>query len=367
MKSYVGMDVHSKSSVFVIQNERGEELGRGEVPTSLEGFSSLRLRFRLRASTLVALESGTMAFFAARRLSELGLSPVVVDAREVRIKAHRPRQKSDTRDAVELCEGLRRGIYRAIVHVPPAQIEHLRNTLSRRRHFVRLGTAEINAAKKMLRSAGLSELSRQHLGTVRAWKRLLAALDQHPEVKTFVELHHRAWQSAMEQKAACEKSLEEQHAFFREDLERLKAVPGVGEIVALTAIAVFSDATRFPSAKHASSYAGLVPQTYQSGETNRQGHITRTGSPELRAMLVQAAHTARRQSSPLNPFLRNLTLRLGTRRAVTAVAHRLCRVLYAMLRDKTSFDQSKLKAHEPRTPIEGARIYRLKPPAAESR
>ena len=73
-------------------------MGRGEVPTSLEGFSSLRLRFRRRASTLVALESDTMAFFAARKLSQVGLSPVVVDAREVRVKAHRPRQKSDTRD-----------------------------------------------------------------------------------------------------------------------------------------------------------------------------------------------------------------------------------------------------------------------------
>jgi hypothetical protein len=133
-------------------------------------------------------------------------------------------------------------------------------------------------------------------------------------------------------KAACEMSLEEQHALFGEDLERLKTVPGVGDIVALTAIAVFSDATRFPSAKHASSYAGLVPQTYQSGETNRQGHLTRTGSPELRTMLVQAAHTARRQSSPLNPF-----------------------------------DATKLKAHEPRTPSEGARIYRLKPQGAKSR
>ena len=367
MKSYVGLDVHSKSSVFMIQNERGEELGRGEVPTSVEGFSSLRLRFRLRASTLVALESGTMAFFAARKLSELGLSPVVVDAREVRMKAHRPRQKSDTRDAVELCEGLRRGIYRAIVHVPPEKIEHLRNTLSRRRHFVRLGTAQVNAAKKMLRSAGLSELSRQHLGTLRAWQRLFGALVPHPQVRSYVELHHRAWQSALEQKNACEKSLESQHAAFGEDLERLKTVPGVGEIVALTAIAVFSDATRFPTAKHASSYAGLVPQTYQSGDTNRQGHITRSGSPELRAMLVQAAHTARRQSSPLNPFLRTLTLRLGTRRAVTAVAHRLCRVLYAMLRDKTSFDRSMLKAHEPRAAVKDARIYRLKPQEAKSR
>src|ERR1700757_3252781 len=93
MRAYVGLDVHSKSSVYVIQNERGEELGRGEVATSADGFSAMRGRYRLGASTLVALESGTMAFYAARRLSELGLSPVVVDAGEVRAKAHRPRQK----------------------------------------------------------------------------------------------------------------------------------------------------------------------------------------------------------------------------------------------------------------------------------
>ena len=97
MRAYVGLDVHSKSSVFVIQNERGEELGRGEVPTSAEGFSALRMRFRLQASTPVALESGTIAFFAGRKLREPGLPPVVVDAREVTVKAHRPRQKSDTR------------------------------------------------------------------------------------------------------------------------------------------------------------------------------------------------------------------------------------------------------------------------------
>lgn len=367
MRAYVGVDVHSKSSVFVIQNERGEELGRGEVPTSAEGFSALQRRFRLSGGTPVALESGTMAFFAARRLRELGLCPSVVDAREVRMKAHRPRQKSDTRDAGALCAGLRQGIYEAIVHVPPERIEHLRNTLSRRRHFVRLATAEINAAKKMLRSAGLSDLSRQTLGTESAWRRLLQALFNQSQVRSFIELHQRAWQSAMEQKAACERNLEEQRALFREELERLRTVPGVGEIVALTAIAVFSDATRFPSAKHAASYAGLVPQTYQSGETDRQGHITRTGSPELRAMLVQAAHTARRQDSPLHPFLRDLSLRLGTRRAVIAVAHRLCRVLYAMLRDKTIFDASKLRAHEPRPRGAGARLYRLKPQAAKSR
>lgn len=63
----------------------------------------------LSPGTQVALETGTVAFFVARQLSRLGLDPVVVDAHEVRLKAHRPNQKSDGRDALELCEGLRRG------------------------------------------------------------------------------------------------------------------------------------------------------------------------------------------------------------------------------------------------------------------
>jgi transposase len=190
------------------------------------------------------------------------------------------------------------GIYQAVVHVPLEEIEQLRSTLSHRRHFVRLATARINAAKKMLRGAGLFEPSRQHLGSLRAWRLLLEALAAHPQVRSLVELHQRAFQAALEQTAACEKLLEERHALFRLEMEKLKTVPGVGDIVALTALAAFSDATRFRSATHAASHARLVPRTWQSVETNRQGHNTKTGSAGLRAGLVRAAHTARRPSSP---------------------------------------------------------------------
>ncbi len=105
----------------------------------------------------------------------LASRPVVLDAHEVRVKAHRPRQKSDRRDAFELCEGLRRGLYRSIVHVPPARIGALRETLSRRRHFVAVRVAEVNAVKRLLRAAGLGHLSKS-LGTDAAWAKLLAAL-----------------------------------------------------------------------------------------------------------------------------------------------------------------------------------------------
>ena len=115
MTRYVGLDAHSKRCVYVIQDEQGRAVGEGSVPTTPVGLHLLRARYALPAGTRVALESGTMAFFVARLLTRLELDPLVVDAHEVRMKALRPNQKSDRRDALELCEGLRRDSYRSIV------------------------------------------------------------------------------------------------------------------------------------------------------------------------------------------------------------------------------------------------------------
>jgi transposase len=112
----------------VIEDEAGKVIAQGEVPTTPAGFSGLLATRGLAPGTQVALETGTVAFFVARQLSRLGLEPIVVDAHEVRLKAYRPNQKSDRRDAFELCEGLRRGIYRSIVHIPRREVGLLRST-----------------------------------------------------------------------------------------------------------------------------------------------------------------------------------------------------------------------------------------------
>jgi len=129
----VGLDVHSQRSVFVIEAEDGRVVARGDIPTTPAGFRPLRQQHELAAETPVALETGTVAFDAARERARVGLRPVVIDAHEGRVQAHRPRQTRDRRDAFELCEGRRRGPYRAIVHVPPGQIGALRETLTRPR------------------------------------------------------------------------------------------------------------------------------------------------------------------------------------------------------------------------------------------
>jgi transposase len=363
MEAYVGLDVHSKRSVFVIEGAEGRVVGRGDIPTTPAGFRQLQQHYALAADTPVALETGTVAFFAARELARVGLRPVIIDAHEVRLKAHRPQQKSDRRDAFELCEGLRRGMYRTIVHVPPAPIGALRETLSRRRHFVAGRVAEVNAVKRLLRAAGLGHLSKS-LGTRTAWDQLLTALAAEPALHPYVTQHYALWRCTQDQIGALEATLAAQPAPIATVAARLQTVPGVGPLVALTTIAVFSDVHRFPSAKHAASYAGLVPATTQSGDRDTHGHITKRGSAALRTMLCEAAHHARRPTHPLHPYFGRLCAQRGYKLAVIAVAHRLCRILFAMVRDGATFDLTKLPVEVgpfPRTTIQH---YRLKRRAA---
>jgi transposase len=343
---YVGLDAHSKNCVYEIQDENGRHMGRGSVPTTQAGLALLCEREQLPEGTKVALESGTVAFLVARRLKSLGLDPIVIDAQEVRAKALRPNQKNDRRDAIELCEGLRRGIYRTRVHVPPEEIETIRETLGRRRHFIRIRTMEINAAKRLLRSSGLPPV--RSLTSAKAWERLLKQVAISPSLHAFMNAHYAVWTTAQEQIAALNESLNAQGEPYRQELERLQTAPGVGPIVALTMLATISDVTRFPSSKHVASYVGLVPSTYDSGDRVRHGRITRRGSNELRSMLCEAAHHAAKPNNPLNPFFASICARRGYKMAVVAVAHRLCRILYAMLRRRTEFDLGKLGIEEGR-------------------
>src|SRR4030067_416043 len=95
MARYVGLDAHSKNCVYVIQDEHGKVVGEGSVPTTLEGLLLMRVRYELPPGTRVALESGTMAFFVARRLARLGLDSLGVGAHGVRREGAPPDPKSD--------------------------------------------------------------------------------------------------------------------------------------------------------------------------------------------------------------------------------------------------------------------------------
>ena len=150
---------------------------------------------------------------------------------------------------------------------------------------------------------------------------------------------------------------------FAAEAARLRTVPGVGLITAATFIAALGTPHRFPDSQHVASYVGLVPSTYDSGERERHGRITKRGNPELRAMLCEVAHQAGRPDHPLHPYFVRVCARNGYKKAVVGVAHRLCRILWQMWRKGEDFDVEKLNVEHAPKVIEKVVHYRIRRPA----
>jgi transposase len=119
-------------------------------------------------------------------------------------------------------------------------------------------------------------------------------------------------------------------------VQRLMTAPGIGPVTAVAFRAVLDDVGRFPDAKAATAFLGLVPREDSSGTRQRKGAITKAGPRSLRALLVSAAWVVwrqRRQGGALHAWVERVADRRGRRIAVVALARRLSRILYAMWRD----------------------------------
>ena len=74
---YVGLDVHSRQSAFVIEDTEGRVITQGEIPTTRTAVEGLRAAHQLPLGRPRPLETGTVTFFVARQLAAVGLAPVI--------------------------------------------------------------------------------------------------------------------------------------------------------------------------------------------------------------------------------------------------------------------------------------------------
>jgi transposase len=112
----------------------------------------------------------------------------------------------------------------------------------------------------------------------------------------------------------------------------LLTITGVGLITAAATWAIVGDPHRFSRAKQVARYAGLDPSIVQSGEQHRQGRISKAGSPLLRTLLVEAAHSlARWDNGPLGQFYARKARQVGPRKATIALARKRLIVAWRML------------------------------------
>jgi transposase len=155
--------------------------------------------------------------------------------------------------------------------------------------------------------------------------------------------------SAEGQAVRIEEHLNQQakHSFA---VVQLRSIPGVGVRTAEAVAAFVDDPHRFPNAKQVGRSFGLVPSQDQSGDRNRLAHITREGPAVVRQLVTEASWQAVRRSPTVRAFFERERRGDPERKKIApvATAHYLVRVMLALLKCGTTWEESRAPADEPK-------------------
>jgi transposase len=290
-------------------------------PTTDAGIAALVARCGPQSHLAVEASSPTWAF-VDRVIAQVG-QVQVVDTRKTRIKAGYA-AKTDRLDAQRLADALRRASVVGIYYPPPA-LRDLRELGRYRCHLARLqGSLKQRIHALLLRHgvvrprALFTQRGTQWLDGVRLAGWAGDELQGLRQVLADVRRQLVPVLGAIRRVATTDPIA-----------RQLDHHPGSGPVFSVTLRAEIGTIDRFPDGAHLASYAGLVPRVERSGSRHWTGHITKTGSPWLRWVLIEAAiHQFRRQDS-FGRWARGLAVRKGMLKARVAVARALCAEIVA--------------------------------------
>jgi transposase len=337
---YVGLDIHNTRIAVCALGQTGQVVHRSQVrgiEEMLRALKGLPDRFE------VCYEASCGYGHYHDLLRPLAARVLVAHPGQLRL-IFRSKNKNDRNDAERLAKLLYLG-ETPTVHVPSADVRAWRELINCRAQVVAKRTRAKNAARALLRSAGVVVPKRPGLWTKAglAWLRQLELPTASQRLRRDLLLEEI--EALTRQVQRVEQELNRQ-ARKAPAVTLLRTIPGVGARTAEAVAAFVDDPHRFKNAKAVGRYFGLVPSQDQSGDRNRLGHITREGPPVVRQLVAEAAWQAIRRSPTVRAFFER-THREDPQRqkiALVATAHYLVRVMWAMMRHGTTWQESAAKA-----------------------
>jgi transposase len=332
---YVGADLHKKSITLCVMDQHRKVLGRktlycvapDQILEYLQSFRPFEIVVEATASYLWFVD---LVRPQAQRV-------VLANPSKLRVIAESTK-KTDRLDAQVLAEFLARDMIPEAHQPTPRQRQH--RALVRQRHYLRGRTTSVkNKIRRVLSdyNADRRDLFSAQRGLTYIQGVPLSDADRFVIEQLWAEYlyHDRQIRDLGAKTKAFAASAP---AREKEAREVLKTIPYVGPVTIEVIVSELGDVQRFPNAKAAGAYSGLVPRVRQTGgKKSKDLSITKQGSGLLRWALVESAWRLVGHSQRWGQVYQRIKRHSGAKRAIVAVARKLMCVIYAMLKTMTPY------------------------------
>jgi transposase len=317
------------------------------IPTNPQALHDLMVD---REPDRIVIEICSIAGWVSDLVHTLEIELQVVSTNDERWHWRKVKTKNDRRDALKLAQLSARDELE-LVHVPQIEVRQWRALIAYRHHLVQRRTKIKNHIRDLLLREG-QLLPRYRSAWTQAGLGALAAQAKPLSEVSTAELWRGELAAELAQFKAVQEQLTEVVAKLdalgaaNHNVRLLQTISGVGPRLAEAVVTMFDDPHRFRRAGEVSSYIGMVPKQFDSGETERSGHITRHGNRLVRSLLVEVSWCALRHNAWARDTYQRISGGKKSRKkiAVVAVGRKLLVRCWAMLRDQTEWRESELPA-----------------------
>ena len=301
---------------------------------------TLKEAFEKVPPCIVGMEACLSAHFVSRMLRALGHEPRIIPA--VYVKPFVKGQKNDYNDAEAIAEAALRPNLRTVREKTQDQLD-LQACHRVRSRLVSRRTAAINQIRAFLIEQGIAVRA----GTSALRKSLFEILKNRkdeisPRMTTLIVGLHEDWLRLDERIDAIAGEIEDL-SHSEANCRRLMSIPGIGPIISTATVAAIGTGEAFERGRDFGAWLGLVPRQYSTGGRPILGRISKRGSKYLRTLLIQAAKVLLMRPQnwsrySFGAWLKTASERLHKNKLAIALANKLARIAWSVLRNERAFD-----------------------------